>query len=153
MKRILLLLLLAAGIQQSHADDYSTFTLLRADNTATALTAVGTKIVFSGGSLVATSGDTTVSIALTDMQSMYFGSAANAISTIEAGSGLTVSTSGRSIVVTSAEGGKAVVASIAGQIVGNATITAGTTATVASNVTPGVYVIKVGQQTIKAIVR
>ncbi len=147
--------MLAGGILQSHADDYSTFTLLRADDTAMALTAVGTKIVFSEGSLVATSGDTTVTIDLADMQSMFFGSSnsIDAISAIKTGSGLTVSTSGRSIVVTSAEGGKAVVASIAGQIVGNATLTAGTTATVASNVTPGVYVVKVGQQTIKAIVR
>ncbi len=152
MKKILLFSLLVVGTQVSHADDYSTFTLARQSGTTTSLTSVGTKIVFSDGNLVATSGNTTVTIDLTDMASMYFSSASTGISRTTA-DGLGISTSGRNVVVTSGENGTASVVNLSGQLVGSATVSAGSAATIASNLAPGVYIVKVNQQTIKAVVK
>ena len=72
MKRQALLAMILAGTLAAQAADYEYLTIEKSDGTAQSLTAVGLKITFSNGNLMATSGTESATIALSDLSRMYF---------------------------------------------------------------------------------
>ena len=78
-KSILLLALIATFSTNVFADDYQYLTFLKSDGSSLSVTAEGLKITFVDGNLVATQGGQTTTIALTDLNKMYFTSEATGI--------------------------------------------------------------------------
>lgn len=78
-KFILLLALIATFSTNVFADDYQYLTFLKSDGSSLSVTAEGLKITFVDGNLVATQGGQTTTIALTDLNKMYFTSESTAI--------------------------------------------------------------------------
>ena len=64
--------MILAGTLAAQAADYEYLTIEKSDGTAQSLTAVGLKITFSNGNLMATSGTERATIALSDLSRMYF---------------------------------------------------------------------------------
>ncbi len=152
-RKLFSLLLLAAISQGSYADDYTNFLLVKNDNTTTVLTAVGTKITFSGTNLVATSGSDAVTIPLTSMSYMVFSNASTGISQTQVAQGAVVSAYNGTISVRTDESASVLVCNSAGQIMGTARVEAGQTTAVASGLTSGVYIVKVNNESYKTVVR
>lgn len=82
MKRNIAILIFAAVAGTAAADSYDYLTFRTSDGTEQSITAVGTKITFSNGSLVATNGSTTVTKTLSDMSAMYFATTASGIADV-----------------------------------------------------------------------
>ena len=78
-KSILLLALIATFSTNVFSFDYQYLTFLKSDGSSLSVTAEGLKITFVDGNLVATQGGQTTTIALTDLNKMYFTSEATGI--------------------------------------------------------------------------
>lgn len=84
MKKILsLVAFIVTFSANAFADDYQYLTFQKTDGTSLSVTAEGLKITFADGNLVATQGGETTTIALTDLNKMYFSSEKTAIKTID----------------------------------------------------------------------
>ncbi|MDO4929960.1 MAG: hypothetical protein Q4E59_02380 [Bacteroidales bacterium] len=87
MKRITLLLLFAlTAVLGTTAQSLSYLTFRTADGTEQSLTAVGLKLTFSDGQLVATGNDGTTTFSLTDLSSMFFSETVTGISNVSGAS-------------------------------------------------------------------
>lgn len=154
MKKILALSLLFAVAIMAKADDYGYMELCQNGNDKTIVEAKGLTITFSGGYLIATeSSGTETRLPLSGMSSMRFTSdKADGIKTVGAASG-TVMADGGSLVLTVAEGTRYAVASLSGMAIaqGNATGTA--KETIACGLAPGLYIVKIGEKSLKIQVR
>ena len=75
MKKTLLILLVAlATFNSASAGDYDYLIVQRLDGSKQSFNAIGLKLTFEDGNLVATSGGSTASFALADLQKMFFSS-------------------------------------------------------------------------------
>ena len=85
MKKVLLFLLGLTGIVMAHADDYQYLTFLNNNGTEQSVVATELVITFSNGNMIATdnSGKVTT-IALSDLNKMYFSASTTAIESTEA---------------------------------------------------------------------
>ena len=72
MKKTIMLSLLIALSVATRATDYSYMVFTLNDNTTQSIPASDLSITFSGGNLIATSGSSTVTIALSNLQKMAF---------------------------------------------------------------------------------
>lgn len=72
MKKTIMLSLLIALSVAARATDYSYMVFTLNDNTTQSIPASDLSITFSGGNLIATSGSSTVTIALSNLQKMAF---------------------------------------------------------------------------------
>lgn len=66
------------------ADDYGYFTLRTASGEATSFTAVGLKMTFSGGKLLATQNGQTTELAVDALDAMFFSTSASSTTAIDA---------------------------------------------------------------------
>lgn len=137
MKRNIALLLFAAVAGTAVADNYDYLTFRTSDGAEQSITAVGTKIVFTDGNLVATNGSTTITKSLTDMSTMYFAATASGIEQ--------TTTAGVSAAITN---GRLNVTAPAGTAVSLYTADGRQLSTTA-HLDLGVYVVRVGNQTFK----
>ncbi len=75
MKKFLLTLIVAlASFNSIFAGDYDYLIVQKADGTKQSFTAVGLKLTFENGNLVATSGGSSATFSLADLQKMFFSS-------------------------------------------------------------------------------
>lgn len=137
MKRNIALLLFAAVAGTAMADSYDYLTFRTADGAEQSITAVGTKIVFTDGNLVATNGSTTITKSLSDMSAMYFAATASGIADV------TTDAVSASII-----DGRLSVTAPAGPAVSLYTAD-GRQLSTSSHLDRGVYVVRVGSQTFK----
>ncbi len=84
MKQIILTTLLAALSLGSHAADYNYLVFTLSDGTTQSISSSNLNIDFSDGNLVATSGSSSVTIALTSLTKMEFSNETAGIESIEA---------------------------------------------------------------------
>lgn len=72
MKKTMILALVALLAATAHADDYGYFTVRNADGEATSFTAIGLKMTFADGKLLATQDGTTTALPIDALDAMYF---------------------------------------------------------------------------------
>ena len=72
MKRQVLTALILTGAVAAQAADFQYLTIEKKDGTAVSLTAVGLDITYADGSMTATNGSETATLALTDVSRMFF---------------------------------------------------------------------------------
>ena len=82
MKILLLLLTLVLGAGTAHAQSYDYLTLKQANGTETSLNLDNLRITFADGLLVADNGTQSVSIALADMDKMFFALESTGLNTV-----------------------------------------------------------------------
>ena len=82
MKILLLLITLVLGAGTAHAQSYDYLTLKQANGTETSLNLDNLRITFADGLLVADNGIQSVSIALADMDKMFFALEATGLNTV-----------------------------------------------------------------------
>lgn len=154
MKRIFILSVLAVVVLVAHATDYNYLIFAQSGGSKTAVEAEGLMITFTDGYLVATTeaGDVT-RISLADMSSMWFSeSATTGIATI--GSSQSVATiSGRSIIAQADRGTRYTVATLSGMLISQGTIDGTASQTIAHGLASGLYVVRIGEKSIKLQVR
>jgi maltose-binding protein MalE len=147
---IITLVILSVGIQ-AEAYSYLTFRP-NTGNSDVSLSVEGLKITFANGKLVATNSSTTQSFTLTEIASMYFSdTSTGAVNEVNIGSS-SVSVEGGKIVVTAPQGSVVNIYNIAGASVGNF-VASGSKDTYDSNLSQGVYLVKVNGKTSKLLVR
>lgn len=154
MKRIIFIFALMLVVVMAHADDYNYLIFAQSSGSQTAVEAEGLTITFSDGYLIATSADGTVTrLPLNEMSSMWFSeSAATGITTVGA-SQATVQTDGNSIITQAARGTRYTVATPSGIVMAQGLTTGEATETIASGLAKGLYVIRIGERSIKLQVR
>ncbi len=153
MKKILWIVCALAISAATYANTFATFTLEKADGTTDNLPAIGTKITFSSSAVNAVSAGVSSNILLNQVAYMYFSNA-------EAGVGVDnvalrdvrlVSTDG-AILLTAPAGMMVRMLNVTGQTVATL-VSTGDEQTIASALTEGVYLVQIGSQTVKTIVR
>ena len=82
LRAILLTAILVISFATIKAEDYKFFTIEKTDGTSQTMTAVGLRINYTDGYLVAQNGNETTKILLSDLKRMYFTNEAAAISDI-----------------------------------------------------------------------
>lgn len=123
------------------AQSYSYLTLRKAVGDETSLKVDGLKITFSNGQLVATNGEETVSVPLSEMGSMFFSAQPTAIASTSAAGGFEASIVHGTFHATVPAGVEVKVYSTDGRLMPT------------SGLQPGVYVVKAGSQTLKVMAR
>lgn len=123
------------------AQSYSYLTLRKTVGDETSLKAEGLKITFSNGQLVATNGEETVSVPLSDMGSMFFSAQPTAIASTSVAKGFEASIVNGKLHASVPAGVEVKVYNIDGRLMP------------ASGLLPGVYVVKAGSQTLKVMAR
>lgn len=138
----------------AEADNYNYLMFQTTGGATTYLNATGTKIVFSNGQLVATSGTESATFNLSELSYMAFsatGGSTNSISNIRTGS-YGIYAAGGSIVVSSNGPQNVSICNVSGAIVAKGTTSGGTT-TFGGNLAAGVYIVKVNGETSKIVVK
>lgn len=142
MKILLLLLTLVLGAGTAHAQSYDYLTLKQANGTETSLNLDNLRITFADGLLVADNGIQSVSIALADMDKMFFALESTGLNTVSSAADATPAfriENGR--LITDAPAGSVSVYGTDGRQVP------------ASGLAPGVYVVKIKGQSFKVLAR
>lgn len=137
MKRNIAILFLAAVAGTATADSYDYLTFRTADGTEQSLTAVGTKITFADGNLVATNGSETFTKSLTDMSAMYFATTASGIAATTTNAATAAIVDGQLRVTAPAGTAVSLYAADGRQL------------STSARLERGVYVVRVGNQTFK----
>lgn len=140
MKRITLILTLAlATTLTAAAQSYDYLTFRTADGTEKSLASDGLKITFADGTLTATTGSETATFTLADLATMFFAESATGIANATANAAPTAQIIGGNLVVSGA----------AGQDVSVYTTDGRRTAT--SGLAAGLYLVRIGQTTLKVV--
>lgn len=152
MKRYLLSAALLLTGMAAEADNYNYLMIQTTAGTSTYLTAVGTKIVFSDGNLVATSGTESATFSLSELSYMVFTSdEPTSISNVKADSYGVYADGGR-IVITGSGSQNVSICSISGALIAKGTTSGGTT-TFGGNLAAGVYIVNVNGESSKIVVK
>ena len=142
MKILLLLLTLVLGAGTAHAQSYDYLTLKQANGTETSLNLDNLRITFSDGQLVADNGIQSVSIALADMDKMFFALEATGLNTVSSTADAAPSFRiENGCLITDAPAGSVSIYGTDGRQVP------------ASGLAPGVYVVKINGQSFKVLAR
>ncbi len=152
MKKTLLSLALLTGWTEAGATDYTTMAFRHTDGTVTLMAADGLDMAFSGGNLIATSSGAASTMQLSTLEAMYFSSATTGISASTSG-GRAVCSSFGSILVTGRAGDEVRVYDTAGTLRGKRTLQSAQPAAVTENLPAGVYIVRVGDETTKILVK
>ncbi len=154
MKRYLYLFGMMAVFANAFADDSSALLLRQQDGTVQSISAIGTHLTFSNGTLTAVNGTESVTISLADIDAMYFGDTATGVSTVATAdaSGDHLTVSDNSIYVMAAQGSPVVVTDLQGRVYVSATAT-GTGQRLTGSLQPGAYIVKVGKKSYKLILK
>ncbi len=150
MKRLLLFIVALVPCMLCQADDYDTFTFAKTDGTEVALPAIGLRITYANGKMTAVNGSQTATLSLADLSAMRFSTAAAGIAGVTADNGVKVL--GNQIMVAAPQGTIVQVVNLLGQTLCRQTAS-GSSEAVGGVLMGGVYLVKVGQQTIKVLVR
>jgi NDP-sugar pyrophosphorylase family protein len=135
MRRILLMMMVMAATISAHAYDYPYLTLQTADGMETSVAVDELVLTISNGQLVATNGDGTVSITLSDLSKMYFSTSSSDILT--------------AVTAFPDPDGQVEVYTTGGVLVGRYD----SMATAKSKLRSGVYVMKTNEKSFKTVVR
>ncbi len=145
----LVLLMSAVG----YANDFTTFSFQKADGTVEVLPAIGTKITFTNDALTAVHAKTHANMLLNSISFMCFGSPENAVGVESVlGENINLSVCHGTLQLTAPAGLSVRVLHITGQIISHSTST-GAQQEIASQLATGVYIVQVGSETLKTIVR
>lgn len=140
MKRITLFLLFAlTAVLGTTAQSLDYLTFRTADGTEQSLTAVGLKLTFSDGQLVATGNGETTTFSLTDLSSMFFSQTATSIAGITDANATKVDIVNGQLKVTAPAGSRISVHSLDGRQANS------------NNLPKGVYLVRVNNQTLKVL--
>ncbi len=143
-------LLLAMAI---HAEQFTTFSFQKADGTVETLPAIGTKITFTNTVLNAANTGINASILLNNITFMCFGDPQNA-SSVEGtfASNIRLHAHNGTLQLLAPANQQVQVFNPTGQLL-HQTITTGTQQTLASGLTSGLYLVQIGSQTLKTIIK
>lgn len=137
------------------ADNYNYLMFQTTGGATTYLNAAGTKIVFTNGQLVATSGTESATFNLSELSYMVFTTSkdgsTNSISNIETAS-YGVHAADGSIVISGNGSQNVSICNVSGALVAKG-MTSGGTTTFGDNLAAGVYIVKVNGQTSKIVVK
>ncbi len=150
MKRSLAPLLLVACASAS-ASTYTTLALQTSDGTEQTITAVGTRITFSDGNVKAVNGTESLTLSLADMSSMYFTGLASAVQSLNLSEVSILAGEGQ-ISVAAPEGTLLTLTNLSGRTIARVTAT-GEVQTLATALNKGIYIVGIGTETIKTLVR
>lgn len=140
MKRITLFLLFAlTAVLGTTAQSLDYLTFRTADGTEQSLTAVGLKLTFSDGQLVATGNGETTTFSLTDLSSMFFSQTATSIAGITDANATKVDIVNGQLKVTAPAGSRISIHSLDGRQANS------------NNLPKGVYLVRVNNQTFKVL--
>ncbi len=152
MKKTLLSLALLTGWVGAGATDYTTLAFRHTDGTVSYMAADGLDMAFSGGSLVATNTDASLTMQLSTLEAMYFSTTTTGISAATA-DGRRVRSGLGCIMVTGRAGDEVRVYDTAGTLRGKRTLSSSQPAAVTENLPSGVYIVRVGDETTKILVK
>jgi len=154
MKRILVFTLLLFVAFVARADGYGYLILAQSGGERTAVEASGLVITFADGYLVATGADgKTTRLPLEGMSSMWFSeTSSTAIKAVESDYCAVEAMDG-SLMARAKSGTRYVVATPSGMVVSRGVLTGNGNQIIASGLTRGLYVVKIGQKNIKTQVR
>ncbi len=135
---LLLFLLMPALSMMAQSWDYITFRT--ADGTERSMTAVGTTITFKDGKIVAANGSDTISWNLADLSSMFFSAQATGIKSAQT-QPIAVAIVNGQLQVTAPTGSRVSVYTADGRLASG------------NNLTKGLYIVRVNQQTFKVLAK
>lgn len=142
MKRIYLSLMLLLGVTTASAQSYDYLILKENNGNVTGLKIDGLKLTFNEGNIVAQNAEGTKTIALADMQKMYFGGDPTSVGTVTNGDVKDlVTVENGSLKVNAPADAKVAVYSIDGRQVKQGKLTKGT------------YVVRVNNKSVKVLVK
>ncbi len=138
----------------TYAQAFTTFSIQKTDGSVEVLPAVGTKITFSSSVLSATNSNKNASIQLSTVDFMCFGNADEAISGIGdvIGNKVKIYSIDGTIQVVAPAGVSINVLNIAGHII-SSQISTGYVQDIASELATGMYIVQIGSETFKTIVK
>lgn len=139
--KILFFFCVMAFSATASAQSYSFLTLRKAVGDEVSLKVDGLKITFANGNLVAANGEQTLSVPLAEMGHMYFSATPTSIASTSAGSSVDVRIVNGTLHASAPAGVEVKVYSTDGRLMPT------------SGLQPGVYVVKVGSQTLKVMAR
>ncbi len=151
MKKILVFLLVACASIEMYADSFATFSFEKADGSIKNIPAVGTKIIFSNSTLSAVNSASRADILLNDIAYMYFSNQATDVNNI-ATHAVRIWSEAGTILLTAPNNNIVRVLNITGQQI-NETLSTGEAQSIATQLSNGVYIVQVGSETYKTIVR
>lgn len=141
MKRLFSLALLAVSATcGAYAQSYDYLTFQQTDGTEKALPAVGTKITFADGQLVATNGTETLTYSVADVQKMFFAAAASGIASAEVGSSISATIVDGQLKVNAPTGTAVALYNAEGRRISTS-----------ARLDKGLYVVRVGNETLKLL--
>lgn len=154
MKRTIIFSALMLVAFMAHAEDYNYMIFAQSSGNRTAVEAEGLIITFADGYLVATSasGDAT-RISLTDMSSMWFSESATTGITALRNGNATVEANGNSLIAQADKGTRYTVATLSGMVISQGAITDATGEAIAQGLNRGLYVVRIGEKSIKLQVK
>lgn len=142
MKRFYLSLMLLLGVTTASAQSYDYLILEESNGATTGLKIDGLKLTFSKGNLVAQNAEATKTLALADMQKMYFSSNPTAVGSVTNGQAEDLVTiENGTLKVNAPAGAKVAVYGVDGRQVKPGKLTKGT------------YVVRVNNKSVKVLVK
>lgn len=136
------------------AADYGYLAVRQADGTVTTLAADGLRITFADGKLVATQGGQTSTLSLASLDAMYFtteGATTSITAISSASSSLTVAAG--SVRVAAEQGAQVALYALNGVRVASLTASGQGEETLAEGLQKGVYIVNIGGQATKIVVK
>ena len=150
MKRTLTLIAAIGCLATAQAQDYNYLVLRLLDTSEQTMTTEGLVMTFADGQLTATSGGTTTTLALSQLDAMYFSQEdINGIGAQQQ-TPTTLRVNGRTLLVSAPAGSQVLIAGVGGMLVDH--YTAGNDAQPTS-LRPGIYVVKVNDKSTKIIIK
>lgn len=154
MKRIFFIFALMLVVFVARADDYNFMIFEQSSGSQTAVEADGLTITYADGYLIATSSAGTVTrLPLAELSSMWFSESASTGITAIGEAKATVTTDGNSIIAQAMRGTRYTVATTAGVIMAQGVTSGDTDEAIATSLPKGLYVIRIGERSIKLQVR
>ncbi len=137
-----------------YAENFTTFSFHRANGTVENVPAVGAKITFNGSILKAINAGASAEILLPTIDFMCFGDPNNAVSALAntLGSKVTLNTYDGTIQLTAPADMSVRVWNATGQLI-NECVSIGTQQNIAAQLMKGIYIVHVGSETFKTIVK
>ncbi len=153
MKKTLLVACAMLASVAMYADGFTSFSIEKTDGSTEHLPAVGTKITFSSSALNAMHVDVQSSILLNQVAYMYFSNENTmvGVDNVALHDVRLINQDGM-LQLTAPTGMHVTVRNVTGQLV-NSTISTGSEQTIASSLAGGVYLVQIGSETLKTIVR
>ncbi len=152
MKKIFLVAFVALISTVAYAQTFASFSFEKTDGTVTSLPAVGTKITFPTTALSAVNAAHNATVQLTSLGYMYFSQEASTAVDDVLNAQVQLLSTNHTIQLTAPAGMRVNVLNVAGQQIATQ-ITTGSQQNIATQLPQGMYIVQVGSQTFKTIVK